>query len=201
MGRGPHLGGLGARKAPAWETMGPMRNRLTITKSTTALATSALLVLGLAACSGSGDDASTDSETTASEETTPAEDEASDTTESEETTEEETGDAEASGDFCTAYETLIDAQSSLGSIDTSDPAGAVTEFETFTASLEAAEAPAEISADWDNVTGVFRQLTDTLKTAVDDPASADMSAITSAMTDETFQTSAQNVAVYGTQNC
>ena len=49
MGRGPHLGGLGARKAPAWETMGPMRNRLTITKSTTALATSALLVLGLAA--------------------------------------------------------------------------------------------------------------------------------------------------------
>ncbi|MFJ2518356.1 hypothetical protein ACIOWF_05255 [Cellulosimicrobium cellulans] len=178
-----------------------MRNRLTITKTTTALATSALLVLGLAACSGSGDDASTDSETTASEETTPAEDEASDTTESEEPTEEETGDAEASGDFCTAYETLIDAQSSLGSIDTSDPAGAVTEFETFTASLEAAEAPAEISADWDNVTGVFRQLTDTLKTAVDDPASADMSAITSAMTDETFQTSAQNVAVYGTQNC
>ncbi len=201
MGRAPHLGGLGAREAPTWETMGPMRNRLTITKTTTALATSALLVLGLAACSGSGDDASTDSETTASEETTPAEDEASDTTESEEPTEEETGDAEASGDFCTAYETLIDAQSSLGSIDTSDPAGAVTEFETFTASLEAAEAPAEISADWDNVTGVFRQLTDTLKTAVDDPASADMSAITSAMTDETFQTSAQNVAVYGTQNC
>ena len=201
MGRGPHLGDLGARDAPAWETMGPMRNRLTITKTTTALATSALLVLGLAACGGSGDDASTDSETTASEETTPAEDEASDTTESEEPTEEESGDTEASGDFCTAYETLIDAQSSLGSIDTSDPAGAVTEFETFTASLEAAEAPAEISADWDNVTGVFRQLTDTLKTAVEDPASADMSAITSAMTDETFQTSAQNVAVYGTQNC
>ncbi|MDF2806653.1 MAG: hypothetical protein K0S43_1599 [Cellulosimicrobium sp.] len=198
MGRGPHLGGLGAREAPAWETMGPMRNRLTITKSTTALATSALLVLGLAACSGSGDDASTDSETTASEETTPAEDESS---ASEEPTEEETGDTEASGDFCTAYETLIDAQSSLGAIDTSDPAGAVTQFETFTASLEAAEAPAEISADWDNVTGVFRQLTDTLKTAVEDPASADMSSITAAMTDETFQTSAQNVAVYGTQNC
>jgi hypothetical protein len=175
-----------------------MRNRLTITKSTTALATSALLVLGLAACSGSGDDASTDSETTASEETTPAEDESS---ASEEPTEEETGDTEASGDFCTAYETLIDAQSSLGAIDTSDPAGAVTQFETFTASLEAAEAPAEISADWDNVTGVFRQLTDTLKTAVEDPASADMSSITAAMTDETFQTSAQNVAVYGTQNC
>ena len=198
MGRGPHLGGLGAREAPAWETMGPMRNRLTITKSTTALATSALLVLGLAACSGSGDDASTDSETTASEETTPAEDESS---ASEEPTEEETGDTEASGDFCTAYETLIDAQSSLGAIDTSDPAGAVTQFETFTASLEAAEAPAEISTDWDNVTGVFRQLTDTLETAVDDPANADTSSIMSLMTDETFQTSAQNVAVYGTQNC
>jgi CubicO group peptidase (beta-lactamase class C family) len=75
-----------------------MRNRLTITKSTTALATSALLVLGLAACGGSGDDASTDSETTASEETTPAEDEASDTTESEDATEEESGDAEAQTD-------------------------------------------------------------------------------------------------------
>ncbi|MCO7275475.1 MULTISPECIES: hypothetical protein [Cellulosimicrobium] len=175
-----------------------MRNRLTITKTTTALATSALLVLGLAACGGSGDDASTDSETTASEETTPAEDESS---ESEDTTEEETGDAEASGDFCTAYQTLLDAQSTLGSIDTSDPAGAVTEFETFTASLEAAEAPAEISGDWDTVTGVFRQLTDTLETAVDDPASADLSSITSLMTDESFQTSAQNVAVYGTQNC
>lgn len=201
MGSGPHLGGLRAREAPAWETMGHMRNRLTITKTTTALATSALLVLGLAACGGSGDDASTDSETTASEETTPAEDESTDTTESEDATEEETGDAEASGDFCTAYQTLLDAQSTLGSIDSSDPAAAVTEFETFTASLEAAEAPAEISGDWDTVTGVFRQLTDTLETAVDDPASADLSAITSLMTDESFQTSAQNVAVYGTQNC
>ena len=46
MGSGPHLGGSGAREAPAWETMGHMRNRLTITKTTTALATSALLVLG-----------------------------------------------------------------------------------------------------------------------------------------------------------
>ncbi len=77
----------------------------------------------------------------------------------------------------------------------------MTQFETFTASLEAAEAPAEISTDWDNVTGVFRQLTDTLETAVDDPANADTSWIMSLMTDETFQTSAQNVAVYGTQNC
>ncbi|QJW37811.1 hypothetical protein [Cellulosimicrobium protaetiae] len=175
-----------------------MRNRLTITKTTTALATSALLVLGLAACGGSGDDASTDTETTATEETTPAEEESS---ASEEPAEEETGDAEASGDFCTAYETLIDAQSSLGSIDASDPAAGVAEFETFTAALEAAEAPAEISGDWDKVTGVFRQLTDTLKTAVDDPASADMSAITSVMSDQEFTTSVQNVAVYGTQNC
>lgn len=191
MGSGPHFGALRARDARPWETMVVMRTRLTITKTTTALATSALLVLGLAACGGSGDDASTDSDTTAAEETTPAE----------EPTEEESGDTEASGDFCTAYDALLDAQSTLGSIDTSDPAAAVTQFETFTASLEAAEAPAEISADWDNVTGVFRQLTDTLETAVDDPANADMSSITSLMTDETFQTSAQNVAVYGTQNC
>jgi hypothetical protein len=199
MGSGPHFEVLRARDARPWETMGVMRTRLTITKTTTALATSALLVLGLAACGGSGDDASTDSDTTASEETsTPAEEE---TTPAEEPTEEESGDTEASGDFCTAYDALLDAQSTLGSIDTSDPAAAVTQFETFTASLEAAEAPAEISADWDNVTGVFRQLTDTLETAVDDPANADMSSITSLMTDETFQTSAQNVAVYGTQNC
>ncbi|WP_354049901.1 hypothetical protein [Cellulosimicrobium sp. 4261] len=175
-----------------------MRTRLTITKTTTALATSALLVLGLAACGGSSDDASTDSDTTAAEETTPAEEE---TTPAEEPTEEESGDTEASGDFCTAYDALLDAQTTLSSIDTSDPAAAVTQFETFTASLEAAEAPAEISTDWDNVTGVFRQLTDTLETAVDDPANADISSITSLMTDETFQTSAQNVAVYGTQNC
>lgn len=199
MGSGPHFEALRARDARPWETMVVMRTRLTITKTTTALATSALLVLGLAACGGSGDDASTDSETTAAEETsTPAEEE---TTPAEEPTEEESGDTEASGDFCTAYDALLDAQSTLGSIDTSDPAAAVTQFETFTASLEAAEAPAEISADWDNVTGVFRQLTDTLETAVDDPANADMSSITSLMTDETFQTSAQNVAVYGTQNC
>lgn len=199
MGSGPHFEALRARDARPWETMVVMRTRLTITKTTTALATSALLVLGLAACGGSGDDASTDSDTTAAEETsTPAEEE---TTPAEEPTEEESGDTEASGDFCTAYDALLDAQSTLGSIDTSDPAAAVTQFETFTASLEAAEAPAEISADWDNVTGVFRQLTDTLETAVDDPANADMSSITSLMTDETFQTSAQNVAVYGTQNC
>ncbi len=199
MGSGPHFAVLRAREARAWETMVVMRTRLTITKTTTALATSALLVLGLAACGGSGDDASTDADTSAAEETsTPAEEE---TTASEEPAEEESGDTEASGDFCTAYDTLLDAQTTLGSIDTSDPAAAVTQFETFTASLEAAEAPAEISADWDNVTGVFRQLTDTLETAVDDPANADISSITSLMTDETFQTSAQNVAVYGTQNC
>ncbi|MGB2557090.1 hypothetical protein [Cellulosimicrobium cellulans] len=176
-----------------------MRTRLTITKTTTALATSALLVLGLAACGGSGDDASTDADTTAAEETSSPADE--ETTATEEPAEEESGDTEASGDFCTAYDALLDAQTTLSSIDTSDPAAAVTQFETFTASLEAAEAPAEISTDWDNVTGVFRQLTDTLETAVDDPANADISSITSLMTDETFQTSAQNVAVYGTQNC
>ena len=199
MGSGPHFEDLRARDARPWETMVVMRTRLTITKSTTALATSALLVLGLAACGGSGDDASTDADTTAAEETsTSAEEE---TTPSEEPAEEESGDTEASGDFCTAYDALLDAQTTLSSIDTSDPAAAVTQFETFTASLEAAEAPAEISTDWDNVTGVFRQLTDTLETAVDDPANADISSITSLMTDETFQTSAQNVAVYGTQNC
>ncbi|MET3973779.1 hypothetical protein ABIE39_000047 [Cellulosimicrobium sp. 4261] len=198
MGSGPHFEVLRARDARPWETMVVMRTRLTITKTTTALATSALLVLGLAACGGSSDDASTDSDTTAAEETTPAEEE---TTPAEEPTEEESGDTEASGDFCTAYDALLDAQTTLSSIDTSDPAAAVTQFETFTASLEAAEAPAEISTDWDNVTGVFRQLTDTLETAVDDPANADISSITSLMTDETFQTSAQNVAVYGTQNC
>lgn len=199
MGSGPHFDVLRARDARPWETMVVMRTRLTITKTTTALATSALLVLGLAACGGSGDDASTDSETTPAEETsTSAEEE---TTPSEEPAEEESGDTEASGDFCTAYDALLDAQTTLSSIDTSDPAAAVTQFETFTASLEAAEAPAEISTDWDNVTGVFRQLTDTLETAVDDPANADTSSIMSLMTDETFQTSAQNVAVYGTQNC
>ncbi|SDG14929.1 hypothetical protein SAMN04487781_3820 [Cellulosimicrobium cellulans] len=199
MGSGPHFAVLRARDARPWETMVVMRTRLTITQTTTALATSALLVLGLAACGGSGDDASTDSDTTAAEETsTPAEEE---TTPAEEPTEEESGDTEASGDFCTAYDALLDAQTTLSSIDTSDPAAAVTQFETFTASLEAAEAPAEISTDWDNVTGVFRQLTDTLETAVEDPANADTSSIMSLMTDETFQTSAQNVAVYGTQNC
>ncbi len=199
MGSGPHFEALRARDARPWETMVVMRTRLTITKTTTALATSALLVLGLAACGGSGDDASTDADTTAAEETSSPADE--ETTATEEPAEEESGDTEASGDFCTAYDALLDAQTTLSSIDTSDPAAAVTQFETFTASLEAAEAPAEISADWDNVTGVFRQLTDTLETAVDDPANADMSSITSLMTDETFQTSAQNVAVYGTQNC
>lgn len=199
MGSGPHFAVLRARDARPCETMVVMRTRLTITQTTTALATSALLVLGLAACGGSGDDASTDSDTSAAEETsTPAEEE---TTPAEEPTEEESGDTEASGDFCTAYDALLDAQTTLSSIDTSDPAAAVTQFETFTASLEAAEAPAEISTDWDNVTGVFRQLTDTLETAVEDPANADTSSIMSLMTDETFQTSAQNVAVYGTQNC
>lgn len=199
MGSGPHFEALRARDARPWETMVVMRTRLTITKTTTALATSALLVLGLAACGGSGDDASTDADTTAAEETSSPADE--ETTATEEPAEEESGDTEASGDFCTAYDALLDAQTTLSSIDTSDPAAAVTQFETFTASLEAAEAPAEISTDWDNVTGVFRQLTDTLETAVDDPANADISSITSLMTDETFQTSAQNVAVYGTQNC
>ncbi len=199
MGSGPHFEVLRARDARPWETMVVMRTRLTITKTTTALATSALLVLGLAACGGSGDDASTDADTTAAEETSSPADE--ETTATEEPAEEESGDTEASGDFCTAYDALLDAQTTLSSIDTSDPAAAVTQFETFTASLEAAEAPAEISTDWDNVTGVFRQLTDTIETAVDDPANADISSITSLKTAETYQASAQNVAVYGTQNC
>src|SRR6478735_868063 len=117
MGSGPHFAVLRARDARPWETMVVMRTRLTITQTTTALATSALLVLGLA---GSGDDASTDSDTTAAEETsTPAEEE---TTPAEEPTEEESGDTEASGDFCTAYDALLDAQTTLSSIDTSDPA-------------------------------------------------------------------------------
>ncbi len=196
MGSGPHLGVFGTRGADPWETMEDMRTRLTITKTTTALATSALLVLGLAACGGSGDE-STDTDTTASEETTSADEEP---TEDEETT-EETGDTEASGDFCVAYQSMLDAQSTLGSIDSSDPSGALAEFESFTSQLEAADAPAEISGDWDTVAGAFRQITDTLETAIDDPANADVSALTAIMTDESFQTSAQNVAVYGTQNC
>jgi hypothetical protein len=181
--------------------MEAMRTRMTITKTTTALATSALLVLGLAACGGSGDDASTDTETTASEETTPADEESTETEATDEETTEETGDTEASGDFCVAYQSMLDAQSTLGSIDSSDPSGALAEFESFTSQLEAAEAPAEISADWDTVSGAFRQITDTLETAINDPANADISGLTAIMTDESFQTSAQNVAVYGTQNC
>jgi len=180
--------------------MDVMRTRPKITQTTTALATSALLVLGLAACGGSGDDTSTATETTASEETT-TDEEPTEADPTDEETTEETGDAEASGDFCAAYQSMLDAQTTLGSIDSNDPSAALAEFESFTSELEAADAPAEISADWDTVAGAFRQITDTLEVAINDPANADVSALTAIMTDQSFQTSAQNVAVYGTENC
>lgn len=199
MGRTPRYGSSGTPSRSGYDSMVPMRTRLTITKTTTALATSALLVLGLAACGGSGSDEETTTEETAtSEESAPTEEETT-----EETTEEEPAeDTEAaSGDFCGAYDTLMSAQSELSSVDPSDPSAAVTAFEDLTSTLEAAEAPAEISADWDNVAGAFRTITDTLTAAVEDPASADMSAMTSILGDESFQTSTQNVATYATQNC
>ncbi|MBD5785339.1 hypothetical protein IF650_04020 [Cellulosimicrobium terreum] len=182
-----------------------MRNRLTITKTTTALATSALLVLGLAACGGSGDDTSTDSETTTSaEESTDATEETTDpeVTE-EETTDEDMAedDAAADGDFCAAFATLSSAQDEMSSLDPNDLGAAVDTFDQFTTTLEDAEAPAEVASDWDAVAAGFRSLTDTLETAKDDPANADPSSAMAMLSDESFMTSLQNVATYGATNC
>ncbi|MHA7619577.1 hypothetical protein ACX12M_13750 [Cellulosimicrobium cellulans] len=175
-----------------------MRTRLTITKTTTALATSALLVLGLAACGGSGDDASTDAETTPAEETSAPADE--ETTATEEPAEEESGDTEASGDFCTAFTSLSSSQSALADA-TSDPTAAAAALDDLATTLESAEAPAEISADWDTLSGFYRQIADVAQSAVDDPANADTSALMDVLGDESLTTSVQNIGVYAGQNC
>ncbi|WP_435738461.1 hypothetical protein V5D56_07715 [Cellulosimicrobium sp. PMB13] len=173
-----------------------MRTRLTITKTTTALATSALLVLGLAACGGSGSDEETP-ETTASEESAPAEEETT-----EETTEEEPeAEAEgASGDVCAA----IDELTGVSGVDTSDPAAAVQAFEDISTAFEAAEPPADLASDWDYLTTTFRTFTDTMAAAAGDPANADVTALseaTTALTGEEFMSATTNIATYGAQNC
>ena len=201
MGSAAQNGGFGTPSPPAYVSMEPMRNRLSITKTTTALATSALLVLGLAACGGSGNDEETPAEeTTSVEETTDA---------AEEPTEEETTeDVEAEGDatdICAASTAIQQIGTELSSIDQSDPQAGLDKLDELTATLEAVEPPAEIAADWTTVATTFRSVTDGLSTALADPTAPDamtkVSEAMTAMTDESFQTSGEAIGTYTAANC
>ncbi|WP_159792959.1 hypothetical protein [Puerhibacterium puerhi] len=178
-----------------------MRTRLT--RTTTALATTAVLALSLAACGGSGDETDAAAEeTTASADATPTEEEtAAEETPAEETpAEEETADAGA-GDVCAASETLQD----MSSIDTSDPAAAIAAFDELTTEFESVEPPAEIADDWNTVATSFREYTDTIQSVLDDPTAED--AVTKAsdaaqalMSDE-FMEAGTSISTYTATNC
>lgn len=194
MGRSPR--GAGERVRRGSVTMGPMRNRQTMTRAT-AVAASALIALGLAACSGSGDSdaGSTGAGTAAEEQTT------------EETPAEESPAEEVAGDdVCGAVQALTDASSAMSDVDPSDLQPTLDKLEEITTTLEAVdEPPAEIADDWETLTTSFRTATDGLSTAVENPTDADaMSKINDAMTAMTgqeFQDAAQAVGTYAGTHC
>lgn len=182
--------------------MGVMRIRNTFSTTTTALATSALLVLGLAAC-GSGDDegsASAEETTTSAEATeeTPAE---------EETAAEDTEEPQAEGDadVCAATATLEEMSSQMTNIDPNNPQEGLDTLEQLTATLEGVEPPAEIAGDWSTMATTFRSVTDGLSSALADPTAPEamtkVSDAMSAMTEESFQQAGQNVSTYTATNC
>jgi hypothetical protein len=183
--------------------MVPMRIRNTISTTTTALATSALLVLGLAACGSDGgeSDAAAEETTTSAEATeeTPAE---------EETTAEETEEPQAEGgdaDICAATATLEEVSSEMGNIDPNNPQQGLDTLEQLTTTLEDVEPPAEIAGDWSTMATTFRSVTDGLSSALADPTAPEamtkVSDAMSAMTEESFQQAGQNVSTYTATNC
>ncbi|WP_216093483.1 hypothetical protein [Cellulosimicrobium cellulans] len=179
-----------------------MRIRNTFSTTTTALATSALLVLGLAAC-GSGDD-----EAAPAEETTKSAEATEESPAEEETPAEETEEPQAEGgdaDICAASATLEEMSSEMGNIDPNNPQAGLDTLEQLTSTLEGVEPPAEIAGDWSTMATTFRSVTDGLSSALADPTAPDamtkVSDAMSAMTEESFQQAGQNVTAYTATNC
>lgn len=203
-GRTPQDGVARARRGPGCATMVTMRNRLTTT--TAALATTALLTLGLAACSGSGDDAASDASPSASAATSdgsPSADETA-TTGTDEPGAEETSAAGTAGGICGAQAVLTELQTDMAAADPSDPSAAAAQLEEHTAELEAMEPPAEVAEDWGVLTSGFRSLTDAMAAVAADPAAADPNQLTdtlSLVTNEDFQRATQSVFTYTATNC
>ncbi|MFC8921200.1 hypothetical protein [Cellulosimicrobium sp. NPDC057127] len=179
-----------------------MRIRNTISTTTTALATSALLVLGLAACGSDGESDAATEETASAEvtEESPAEEDPA-----EESPAEETEADGETADVCAATESLESLSTEMTNIDQNDPQAAIDTFEELTATLEGVEPPAEIADDWSTMATSFRTVTDGLSGALADPSSPEamtkVSEAMSAMSDASFQEAAQNVGAYTTANC
>ncbi|MEL7977210.1 hypothetical protein AAG589_15200 [Isoptericola sp. F-RaC21] len=177
-----------------------MRNRLTMTRAT-ALAAGALLTLGLAACSGSGDsgsDSSGEGTTTAAEEQAPEESTAAE--------EEAPADEAAGGDVCGAVQSLTEASSAMSDVDPSDLQPTVDKLEELTTTLEGvSEPPAEIADDWGTLTTSFRTASDGIAAAAENPTDAEsmtkLQDAMSAMTGSEFQEAAQAVGTYAGTNC
>ncbi|MFE6968780.1 hypothetical protein [Isoptericola sp. NPDC057653] len=168
-----------------------MRNRQTMTRAS-AIAASALIALGLAACSGSGDGdtGSTDGGATAAEE--------------QETPQEEA--AAGGDDVCSAVEALTDASSAMSDVDPSDLQPTVDKLEELTTTLEGvSEPPAEIADDWATLTTSFRTATDGIGAAAKNPTDADsmtkLQDAMTAMTGSEFTDAAQSVGTYAGTNC
>jgi hypothetical protein len=173
--------------------------RMRLTRTTTALATTAVLALTLTACGGSGDE-STDAaaeETTASADTTPTAQESA----AEETPSAEAEAEGASSDVCAASETLQD----MANIDTSDPAAAIAAFDDLTTEFESVDPPAEIADDWNTVATSFREYTDTVKTVLDDPSAEDAASKASdaaqALMSDEFMQAGTSISTYTATNC
>jgi hypothetical protein len=176
-----------------------MRNRMSMTRAT-AVAAGALLTLGLAACSGSGD-----ADQGASDAGTAAEEQPTEEAPAEETPQDEAG-AEEGGDVCTAFESLTSASSALSSADPTDLQPTLDQLEELTGTLEGvSEPPAEIADDWATLTTSFRSVTDGLSEAAEDPTATDamtkVNDAMSTMTGQEFQDAAQAVGTYAGTNC
>src|SRR4051812_10270800 len=164
--------------------------RRTLTLCRTGLAGVAAAVL-LTACSGS-DDSSASSSSSAVESTSASAGDSSGSGSA-------GGDA-ATGEFCTQ---AFDAFGQLSSVSTSnDPAVVVPALQQLTTSLDAIDAPAEISGDWGTLVDALQQLVDTAG-SLDLTTPEGLQQFQQAEAQLTSQVgdAQSNVSTYITQNC
>lgn len=140
-----------------------MRTHLT---RTTALASTAALLLALTACSGSDAGPADDAGPTAG-----AGSEA-----------EPSATAEGPEALCDAVARLDELSTTLGDVDPNNPDEAIANLEEITSTLESVDPPAEVAASVDTVSTSFRELTDGMSEALADPTAEDaMTALNDAM--------------------
>ncbi|MET4224039.1 hypothetical protein [Oerskovia enterophila] len=112
------------------------------------------------------------------------------------------GDADVKA-FCETGEGFED---SMNDVDASDPAAAGEAFDKLVTELKAAKAPEAIAADWTTLTEGFENMGETLTALSElDPTADDYMEKATELSDSLqstdFQTAADNVEKWTTENC